>query len=65
MIEEGVARIGRNESSNYSDIVHDRHIMDRLTERIERIERRLELNPITSIKPGFPGFMRFWNQVSD
>jgi chromosome segregation ATPase len=44
MIEEGVARIGRHESSNYSDIIHDRHVMDRLTERVERIERRLELN---------------------
>ena len=42
-IEEGIARIGRNEASNYTDIIHDRHTIDRLNVRIERIERRLEL----------------------
>ncbi|GHU03526.1 hypothetical protein FACS1894158_02130 [Betaproteobacteria bacterium] len=42
-IEEGIARIGRNEASNYTDIIHDRHSIDRLNVRIERIERRLEL----------------------
>jgi hypothetical protein len=42
-IEEGIARIGRNEASNYTDIIHDRHAIDRLNVRIERIERRLEL----------------------
>ncbi|MDR0576772.1 MAG: hypothetical protein LBI87_04405 [Candidatus Accumulibacter sp.] len=43
-IEEGIARIARNESGNYSEIVHDRHVVDRLKERIDRIERRLELS---------------------
>ena len=41
MIEDGIARIARNESGNYSDIVHNRHAVDRL---VERIERRLELS---------------------
>ncbi|MCX7166580.1 MAG: hypothetical protein NTV11_09935 [Rhodocyclales bacterium] len=42
-IETGIARIGRDEAGNYSEIIQDRHIVDRLTERIERIERRLEI----------------------
>jgi len=42
-IESGIARIARDEASNYGDIVDSRHAMDRLKERIERIERRLEL----------------------
>ena len=43
MLEEGIARIGKNESSNYADIIHDRHMIDNLKNRIERIEHRLEL----------------------
>ncbi|MFT4197100.1 MAG: hypothetical protein QM601_04210 [Pseudoxanthomonas sp.] len=42
-IELGIARISRDEAANYSEIVQDRHVVDRLKERIERIERRLEL----------------------
>lgn len=43
-IETGIARIARDESANYSEIIDNRHTMDRLKERIERIERRLELS---------------------
>ena len=43
-IETGIARIARDESQNYSEIVQDRHAVDKLKERIERIERRLEIN---------------------
>lgn len=42
-IETGIARIARDESQNYSEIVQDRHSVDKLKERIERIERRLEI----------------------
>jgi len=42
-IESGVARIGRDEAGNYAEIIENRHMFDRLAERIERIERRLEL----------------------
>jgi hypothetical protein len=42
-IETGIARIARDESMNYSEIIEDRHTVDKLKERIERIERRLEL----------------------
>ena len=43
-IESGLARITRDESANYAEIVEDRHAVDKLRERIERIERRLEIN---------------------
>jgi hypothetical protein len=43
-IESGLARITRDESANYAEIVEDRHTVDKLRERIERIERRLEIN---------------------
>jgi hypothetical protein len=43
-IEGGLARIYRDEGQNYAEIVEDRHAVDRLKERIERIERRLELS---------------------
>lgn len=43
-IETGIARISRDESQNYAEIVEERHSMDKLKERIERIERRLEIN---------------------
>jgi hypothetical protein len=42
-IETGIARIARDESINYGEIIQDRHIIDKLRERIERIERRIEL----------------------
>lgn len=42
-IESGMARLTRDEASNYAEIVQDRHAVDRLKERIERIEQRLEL----------------------
>jgi hypothetical protein len=42
-IESGIARIARDESMNYGEIIEDRHTVDKLKERIERIERRLEL----------------------
>lgn len=43
-VESGLARIARDESSNYTEIVEDRHAVDKLRERVERIERRLELS---------------------
>ena len=43
-IELGVARIARDAGENYAEIIEDRHSMDKLKERIERIERRLEIN---------------------
>lgn len=43
-IETGLARITRNEASAYAEIIEDRHTVDKLKERIERIERRLELS---------------------
>lgn len=42
-IESGMARIARDESHNYSQIVEDRHSVDELKARVERIERRLEI----------------------
>jgi tetrahydromethanopterin S-methyltransferase subunit G len=42
-IESGIARISRDESQNYGEIIDNRHMVDKLKERIERIERRLEL----------------------
>lgn len=43
-LEAGIARIGRNEANNYEEIVMDRHSIDKLRERVDRIERRLEIN---------------------
>lgn len=42
-IESGLARIARDESATYGELIQDRHAIDKLRERIERIERRLEL----------------------
>ena len=42
-IESGIARLARDEASTYSEPIQDRHGMDKLKERIERIEKRLEL----------------------
>jgi predicted nuclease with TOPRIM domain len=43
-IESGLARVTRDESANYAEMVEDRHSVDKLRERLERIERRLEIN---------------------
>ena len=43
-IESGLARVAKDESSNYAELVEDRHAVDKLKERVERIERRLELS---------------------
>jgi len=43
-IESGIARLTRDESANYSEIIESRHAVDKLKDRIERIERRLEIN---------------------
>ena len=43
-IEIGLARITRDESANYAELVENLHAVDKLRERIERIERRLELS---------------------
>jgi hypothetical protein len=42
-IESALARITRDEAINYGEIVQDGHVVDKLKERIERIERQLEL----------------------
>jgi hypothetical protein len=42
-IESGIARIARDEAMNYSEIINDRHAADKIRERLDRIERRLEL----------------------
>lgn len=44
-LESAVARIDRHQADNYSEIVTDRAVVDRLIVRVERIERRLELAP--------------------
>ncbi len=43
-MESGIARISRDESMTYGELIQDRHTVDKLKERIERIERRLEIN---------------------
>lgn len=40
-IENGLARISRDEALTYTELVQDRHVVDKLK---ERIERRLELS---------------------
>jgi hypothetical protein len=42
-IETSIARLARDGVDNFSEIITDRHAVDKLKERIERIERRLEL----------------------
>jgi len=44
-IESMVARIGRDNAHAYEEQVEDRHSVDALRRRIERIESRLELTP--------------------
>ena len=42
-IESGIARITRDEAGNYGEIIENRHMFDKLKERVEKIERRLEI----------------------
>ncbi len=42
-IETSIARLARDGADNFAEIISDRHAVDKLKERIERIERRLEL----------------------
>lgn len=42
-IESGIARITRDEAGNYGEIIENRHMYDKLAERIGKIERRLEI----------------------
>lgn len=42
-IESGIARIAREEAGNYGEIIENRHMFDKLAERIGRIEKRLEI----------------------
>ncbi len=43
-IETMVARIGRDNAHAFEEQIEDRHVVDALKDRIERIERRLEIN---------------------
>lgn len=43
-IETGIARISQGEAGNYAEIIENRHMYDRLAERVERLERRIELS---------------------
>ena len=43
-LETMIARIGRDQAQAVTEQVDDRHTIDRLQERIERIERRLEIS---------------------
>lgn len=42
-IETAIARLARDGADNFAEIIADRHAVDKLKERIDRIERRLEL----------------------
>lgn len=42
-IESGIARITRDEAGNYGEIIENRHMFDKLAERVGRIEKRLEI----------------------
>lgn len=42
-IETSIARLARDGADNYAESISDRHAIDKLKERIERLERRLEL----------------------
>ena len=42
-IETMVARIGRDNAHAFEEQIGDRHAMDALKDRVERLERRLEL----------------------
>lgn len=42
-IETSLARLARDGADNFAEVIADRHAIDKLKERIARIERRLEL----------------------
>jgi hypothetical protein len=42
-IETMIARIGRDNAHAYEEQIEDRHALDALRDRVERIERRLEI----------------------
>jgi septal ring factor EnvC (AmiA/AmiB activator) len=42
-LEAGIARLVRDDAHTFAEVISDRHVVDQLKERIERIERRLEL----------------------
>ena len=42
-IETSIARLARDGADNFTEVIADRHAIDKLKERIERIERRLEI----------------------
>lgn len=42
-MKTSIARLARDGADNFAEIVSDRHAIDKLKERIERIECRLEL----------------------
>jgi hypothetical protein len=42
-IETAIARLARDNADSFSETIADRHAVDKLKERIDRIERRLEL----------------------
>ena len=43
-IESMIARIGRDNADAFAEQIEDRHSVDALKHRIERIERRLEIS---------------------
>ena len=42
-IETALARLGRDQAQAFEDQVQDRHGVDKLRDRLDRIERRLDL----------------------
>jgi chromosome segregation ATPase len=42
-IESGMARLVRGEADTFSEIISDRHAVDQIKQRLERVERRLDL----------------------
>ena len=42
-IETALARLGREQAQAFEDQVQDRHIIDKIRDRLDRIERRLDL----------------------
>jgi septal ring factor EnvC (AmiA/AmiB activator) len=42
-LERHVSRIARDDANTYAELIEDRHRVDALVKRLERIERRLEL----------------------
>ena len=42
-IETSIARLARDGADNFAETITDRHAIDKLKERIDRLERRLEL----------------------